>query len=259
MFRGVNGDISFWYADIGGVPKLRPKLERDIEVDVCIVGGGFTGLWTAYYLKKARPEIGVAVLEREFAGFGASGRNGGNMTGRFTWSRERYLGRSTPDRLAAMELALRNTVAEVIGVTREEGIDADIVHSGNLTIATNPAQLERIKTIYENALSRRDVPAEEVELLSAYESDARVKLSQAVAAVRSTYSARVQPAKLVRGIAAAAERAGAVIYEGTGVGRSAQAAAGRFAPTSSYGRPRPIRRSCPVLLGPWFRSAARSL
>lgn len=72
-----NGAVSFWYADMGGVPGYRAPLPGNTDVDVCIIGAGFTGLWTAYYLKQAQPSLSVAVLEKEFAGFGASGRNGG--------------------------------------------------------------------------------------------------------------------------------------------------------------------------------------
>ncbi len=71
-----NGGVSFWY-DAIGLPSRRPPLSGDREADVCIVGGGFTGLWSAYYLKRAQPQLEIVVLEREFAGFGASGRNGG--------------------------------------------------------------------------------------------------------------------------------------------------------------------------------------
>lgn len=76
---------------MGGVPDYRPALPGDREVDVCIVGAGFTGLWTAYYLKTADPGVNVAIVEKEFAGFGASGRNGGWLFGGFGWSREKYL------------------------------------------------------------------------------------------------------------------------------------------------------------------------
>ena len=69
--------ISFWFDSLGAEPKLRAPLPGDCEVDVAIVGGGFTGLWTAYYLMRADPSRRVAVIERETAGFGASGRNGG--------------------------------------------------------------------------------------------------------------------------------------------------------------------------------------
>jgi len=70
------GDISFWYADIG-LPRTRRKaLAGDTTVDVAIIGAGYTGLWSAYYLKKADPSLNILVIEKEFAGFGASGRNG---------------------------------------------------------------------------------------------------------------------------------------------------------------------------------------
>ncbi|TIX75031.1 MAG: FAD-dependent oxidoreductase, partial [Mesorhizobium sp.] len=72
---------SFWYADIGGVPDYRPPLQGDIVADVCIVGAGYTGLWTAYYLKQAAPHLNIVIVEKEFAGFGASGRNGGWLSG----------------------------------------------------------------------------------------------------------------------------------------------------------------------------------
>lgn len=75
----VNGGISFWYAD-DGLPARREPLGGDASADVVIVGGGYTGLWTAYYLKKAAPFLRVTVLEQKFCGYGASGRNGGGCT-----------------------------------------------------------------------------------------------------------------------------------------------------------------------------------
>lgn len=72
----TTGDVSFWYQDIGGFPPPRAALDGDTSADVCIVGAGYTGLWTAYYLKKADPALKVVILEAEFAGFGASGPNG---------------------------------------------------------------------------------------------------------------------------------------------------------------------------------------
>lgn len=80
------GEVSFWYHDIGGAPAQRSPLDGDCRADVCIVGAGYTGLWTAYYLKKADPSLNVVIVERNFAGFGASGRNGGWLTGGFAWN-----------------------------------------------------------------------------------------------------------------------------------------------------------------------------
>ena len=81
---------SWWWADLGGLPAPRPVLDGDREADVCIVGAGYTGLWSAYELLRADPSLAVVVLEREMAGFGASGRNGGWVLGEIsTGSRQR--------------------------------------------------------------------------------------------------------------------------------------------------------------------------
>ena len=74
----VNGAVSHWFPQI---PEPRSALPGDREADVCIVGAGYTGLWTAYYLKQLDPSLTIAVLEARFAGFGASGRNGGWLSG----------------------------------------------------------------------------------------------------------------------------------------------------------------------------------
>src|SRR2546421_2526890 len=81
---------SWWWADLGGLPAPRPALEGDRESDVCIVGAGYTGLWTAYELKRADPSLDVVVLEAEIAGFGASGRNGGWVLGSLAGSPPRW-------------------------------------------------------------------------------------------------------------------------------------------------------------------------
>ena len=79
------GDVSFWYADHGLPETRRPALPSNLQADVAIIGAGYTGLWTAYYLRKAAPQLRVVVLEKEFAGFGASGRNGGWCMGVMAW------------------------------------------------------------------------------------------------------------------------------------------------------------------------------
>lgn len=211
-----NGDISFWYADMGGIPAPRPSLPGDLAVDVAIVGAGYTGLWTAYYLKTARPDLRIAVLEREFAGFGGSGRNGGWLSGGFSWSHEKYLETSSRSAVAAMQKAMAGTVDEVIRVTELEGIDADIRRVGNLTVATNPAQLERAHAEYET-LRSWDFNPDRLQLLSAVEARARVKVERLLGGFVVNGAARIQPAKLARGLADAVERLGVAIYEKTAV------------------------------------------
>ncbi|TXH34533.1 MAG: FAD-dependent oxidoreductase [Rhodospirillaceae bacterium] len=213
-----NGDLSFWYADIGGIPSPRPPLPGNITADVAIVGAGYTGLWTAYYLKKAKPSLNVAIIEREFAGFGASGRNGGWLSGGFGWSREKYLKASNREAVVAMQAAMAGTVDEVIRVAAEEGIDADIIQVDNLQVATNPAQLERVRAEGEDIRSW-DRDKSRVEFLDAAATRARININNVLGGYVVHRQARVQPAKLVRGLAAAVERLGVKIYEQTAVTR----------------------------------------
>jgi glycine/D-amino acid oxidase-like deaminating enzyme len=214
----VNGNISFWYADLGGVPPYRAPLPGDRSADVCVVGGGFTGLWTSYYLKRANPGLNIVIVEKEFAGFGASGRNGGWLSGGFGWSREKYLKTSSRGAVIDMEAAMHGTVNEVIGVTEREGIDADIRRNDTLTVAANQAQLERIRQGYEAELAW-EVPKERVSLIGRDETRARIDIDRVLGALVHHDTARVQPAKLVRGLAAVVERMGVPIYEQTEVTR----------------------------------------
>ena len=207
------GEISFWYADIGGLPGLRPSLDGDTDADVCIIGAGYTGLWTAYYLKKADPGLKVLVVEKEFAGFGASGRNGGWLTGGFAWSQERYQATSSEAGVRAMVGAMNGTVAEVIRVARAEAIDADIRETEEMMVATNPAQLIRLSV--EVAHRRHWGEEERVWQIGAAEAKARVNIPGTLGGMIVAGVARVQPAKLVRGLAAAVERLGVRIAEGT--------------------------------------------
>ena len=214
---GVNhiGDVSFWYADMGGMPARRAPLAGDCTADVCIIGAGFTGLWTAYYLKKAAPDLKVIVVEKEFAGFGASGRNGGWCMGTFAWDHERYA--KVTSRAAVLDMAthLRGTVAEIQRICEEQGIDADFLPTEELMIASNPAQMARLKA----ELAHRHEWGEEARVreLTPQEVQQRISIPGVTGALEIAQMARVQSAKLVRGLAEAVERAGVQIVEGTEV------------------------------------------
>jgi glycine/D-amino acid oxidase-like deaminating enzyme len=210
-----NGEISFWYADVG-IPPRRPPLAGDRDADVCIVGGGFTGLWTAYYLKRARPELDVVVLEREFAGFGASGRNGGWLSDRFAASREAMARAHGRDAVLALQHAMRVTVDEVIAVAQRESIRADVAKPGVLSVARGPAQAARLRARLVDDRRWGLCPPDVLELDRAA-LDARVRVAGATAGMWSAHCARVQPAKLVTGLATAVEGLGVPIYEGTAV------------------------------------------
>ncbi len=207
------GDVSFWYDDIGGLPAPRSGLDGDRTADVCIIGAGYTGLWAAYYLKQAQPDLEVVLIEQEFAGFGASGRNGGWLTGGFAWNHGRYRATSSDASVRAMVSAMNGTVDEVIRVAGIEGIDADILRTDEMMVATNPAQLSRVaaEVAHRQAWGEQD----RVWQINARDAAARVHIPGVLGAMMVGRVARVQPAKLVRGLAQAVERLGVRIAEGT--------------------------------------------
>ncbi len=206
------GDISFWYADIG-LPKPRPALTGDTLSDICIIGAGYTGLWTAYYLKSANPALKIIVVEKEFAGFGASGRNGGWLTGGFAWNHDRYLHGSSDAAVRAMVAAMNGTVDEVIRVAEAEGIDADILRTDEMMVATNPAQLARMHAEVRHRQQWGE--ATRVHAIPADQARARVNIPGVLGGMIVSGVARIQPAKLVRGLADAVERLGVTIAERT--------------------------------------------
>ncbi|NKX52337.1 FAD-dependent oxidoreductase [Arthrobacter deserti] len=209
----ANGSVSFWYAATG-VPGPRQPLPGDLAADVAVVGAGYTGLWTAYYLKKAEPSLNVVVLEARFAGFGASGRNGGWLASTITGGRavyERTHGHAVVGRFQEL---LNESIDEVRAVAAAEGIDADIVKGGELLVARNRAQLARLR---ELAAEEVRWPGDEARLLTAAETAARVNVAGAAGGMHIPHCARIHPAKLVRGLAAAVERLGVPVYEDTEV------------------------------------------
>ncbi|NJM82574.1 MAG: FAD-dependent oxidoreductase [Tabrizicola sp.] len=210
------GDVSFWYSDIG-LPDRRPPLDGDDAADVAIIGAGYSGLWTAYYLTQAAPHLSVVVIEREFAGFGASGRNGGWLTGGFAWNHESYARESSETAVRAMVAAMNGTVDEVLRVAEAEGIDADIRRTEEMMVATNRAQMDRLRA--EVAHRRHWGEADRIYEIGREEARARVAIPDSLGAMLVTNVARVQPAKLVRGLAEAVERRGVRILEGTAVSR----------------------------------------
>ena len=213
----VNGGVSFWYRSIG-LPQPRPALPGDLEADVCIVGAGFTGLWTAYYLKRQQPDLRIVVLEKEFAGFGASGRNGGWLSAELAGSRDAYA--STHGRQGVIDLmrAMRDAVDEVIAVAKTEGIDADIAKDGLLHVARNQAQLQRLHAGLRYEREWGADPMDFVELSRA-EMDDRIRVAGSLGGIFSPHCARVQPAKLVQGLADSVVDLGVRIFEQTTVSR----------------------------------------
>ncbi|MFD7706745.1 NAD(P)/FAD-dependent oxidoreductase [Streptomyces sp. NPDC059785] len=208
----VNGGISFWYAQ-DGRPAPREPLAGDAAADVVIVGGGYTGLWTAYYLKKAAPFLRITVLEQKFCGYGASGRNGGWLYNGVA-GRDRYARLHGHDAAVRLQRAMNDTVGEVVRVAAEEGVEADIHRGGVLEVAYTPAQLTRLKSFHETELSYGE---KDRELYGARETAERIRVADAVGSTWTPHGARLHPVKLVKGLAAAVEALGVTIHEGTPV------------------------------------------
>ncbi|MFF1545231.1 NAD(P)/FAD-dependent oxidoreductase [Streptomyces sp. NPDC058291] len=210
----VNGGVSYWYAD-DGLPAVREPLGADASADVVIVGVGYTGLWTAYYLKKAAPSLRIVVLEQRFCGYGASGRNGGWLYNGIA-GRERYAELHGREAAVRLQRAMNETVGEVVRAVAEEGFDADVHRGGVLEVARTPAQLARLREFHARELSYGETDRE---LYGARETAARVRVAGAVGSSWTPHGARVHPVKLVKGLAAAVEALGVELYESTPVTR----------------------------------------
>jgi glycine/D-amino acid oxidase-like deaminating enzyme len=229
----INGQVSHWF---DAYPSPRPQLPGDRDADVCIVGAGYTGLWTAYYLKRADPTLRVVVLEARFAGFGASGRNGGWLSGLVPGDRNAMAKQYGRDRVVAWQRALNDAVDEVALVAEREGIDAGIVKGGTMEIARNPAQAGRLAAGLDE---EREWGNDGIVALTGSEAAQRIRFDGVVSAYHTPHCARIQPARLARGLADAVERLGVPIYEDTPVTRIEQ---GRVtAPTGTVTAPIVLR------------------
>ena len=210
------GELGFWWRSLGGPPAPRPPLEGPCEADVAIVGAGYTGLWTAYYLARADPSLRIVVLEAEIAGFGASGRNGGWVSGFFSGPARAYLRRSTPAAYRALQRTMFETVDEIAAVLQRHAIEADLLKGGHLSLALGTAQLEHLR--HELRAARElGLGAEDLRLLGPQELSERLRAAGALGASYSPHLARVHPAKLLGGLARTLQELGVEIFEQTPV------------------------------------------
>ena len=194
----------------------RSALPGRLDVDVAVVGAGYTGLWTAYYLRQADPSLRIAVLEREIAGFGASGRNGGWCSALFPASAEKIARATSRQAATAMGAAMQASVDEVGKVAAAEGIDCDYAKGGTISLARTPVQLRRAQAEVAEARAW-GASADDVRLLDARQAAEVIGASAVLGAVHTPHCAAIQPAKLARGLAAVVEAGGTPIYERTPV------------------------------------------
>jgi glycine/D-amino acid oxidase-like deaminating enzyme len=207
---------SLWLDGIESSLSPRPSLPGDVDCDVAIVGAGFTGLWAAYHLARASADMRIVICEREIAGFGPSGRNGGWVSGGLIGSAATYAREAGPD---AVRRAFRETYAAVDHVgeaVEREGIDCGFRKGGSLFVATTQPQLARLRA-RQHELDAVGLGGEDSRMLGPAEANAVVGVEGCLEASYSPHCARVDPARLVRGLAEACERLGVTIYERTPV------------------------------------------
>jgi glycine/D-amino acid oxidase-like deaminating enzyme len=205
---------SYWFDSLGAEPEVRPSLPGDLDVDVAILGAGYTGLWTAYYLAIADPGCRIAVIEGEIAGFGASGRNGGWCSAMLEGLDE--ICEEDPEGGAKLREALIASVSEIGDICLKEGIEAEYHLGGGLMVAVDEIQAVRGRedVASDHALGWTE---DDIRWLEPEEVQQRMRVPSDFGASFQKHVAAVNPAKLVRGLAETVERHGVTIYEKTRV------------------------------------------
>ena len=204
---------SYWLQTAGDDPTSRAPLDGSRDVDVVIVGAGFTGLWTAREVLRRDPSRSVLICEANTAGFGASGRNGAWLSAGIAVSPTELARRTSPTIARDTILAMRDTVPCVIEACEADGIDAQVRRGGILRIARGPQELPAMRAGFDQ-LAALDL-ADDIRVLSAPETADRVRVQGALGALYDPHAAAVHPGRLVRGLARAVEAAGATIVEHT--------------------------------------------
>ncbi len=244
--------VSYWLESCGDDLAPRAPLDGSVDADVAILGAGYSGLWTAYYLLRARPDLRVVIVEAEIAGFGASGRNGAWCTSGFPAGPDLLAERYGIDAAVAVHREMVETVDEIGRVTRDEGIDADYARDGELSIAIGEHQLPALDSTLRtyDALGLGGFWTR----LDRGEAQEKLRVEGAAGALFNDATATIHPGKLVRGLARAVERRGGTIYERTRVTDLITGAAPRLRTDEGD-----VRAPVVVLAGESYMTRLRSL
>ncbi|MEE8172450.1 MAG: FAD-binding oxidoreductase [Alphaproteobacteria bacterium] len=188
-----------------------PALEGDRRADVCIIGGGFCGLWTALRLKQREPALDIVIVEKDRCGDGASGRNGGFVLS--WWAKFGALKKfCAADEAARLAEASANSMKEMADFCTAHAIDAQLRHDGWLWAATNQAQDGAWHALIDELNRQQLHPFEE---WTPAEVAARSGSDKHVSGVYEPTAATVQPALLARGLRRVAREKGIRIFENT--------------------------------------------
>ena len=247
-YEGRYRRLSLWWDGLPDRVALRPPLSQALDVDVAVVGAGFTGLWTAYYLTAAEPALRVAVLEKEVAGYGASGRNGGWCSAIFAASAPRIARDHGASAAVAMLRAMRSTVDEVGRRAASLGIDCHFAKGGTVVAARNAAQVSRARSEITEARSL-GTAEEDLRWLDKAEAAGMLGAEGLLGATYTPHCAALDPARLARGLAGAVERQGARIFEQTPVTGIQSGAPGRRPTVTTPGAKVRGRRRSPSRRG----------
>lgn len=206
--------VSLWMEQV--THTARPNLQQDLAVDVVIIGAGFTGLWTAYYLNQAQPDLTIVILEAKHVGFGASGRNGGWLMGEIAGADELLKSASKAERLASHHL-IHDIPDEVARVCTQENIHCDLKKGGVLYCAARyPEQTQWLHDAL-NDFKKNDYTEDDFCWLDKAQLDQQLQMPKAQGAMFSPHVATIQPAKLAMGLAQCLEQKGIKIYENSAV------------------------------------------
>lgn len=190
----------------------QPPLRESLDCDVCIVGGGFTGLWTAYFLKEAEPALDIRIVEAKYSGYGASGRADGFATPTIGKDIQALVKQFGTQRALEASQAVGRSILEIGRFARRNKVDAEYEANDYLMVATDKAQIRRLRE--DRELAAELGGAAPPEILSQEEAQSVIGSPAVIAAMR-TGGALVNPYKLSRGIARVVREQGTVIYDDT--------------------------------------------
>lgn len=211
---------SWWLEEALALPEFAgepcPPLDRNTSADVVVLGGGYTGMWSAWFLKEREPDLDVVLLEQDVCGGGPSGRNAGFVNG--FWFEieelERRYGRAFALRIAR---TANESVAAVGAWCEANGVDAWFARNGDVGVATSQAQEDRARDLIETA-ERLGVP-DVHRPLTAEQVGQHARSQRFRSGVWSPGGAGLQPARLARGLRRALLERGVRIFEQTPVTR----------------------------------------
>ncbi|WP_328763886.1 NAD(P)/FAD-dependent oxidoreductase [Streptomyces sp. NBC_00272] len=224
--------VSYWLDD-PGKPAAQPALTSDEACDLLVIGGGYSGLWTALIAKERDPARDVVLIESKEAGWAASGRNGGFCAASLTHGLANGMAR-WPGELAKLEELGARNLDEIEAAITRYGIDCDFERTGEIDVATEPHQVEELRELYEEA--QKLGLADGSRWLDREELRAEIDSPTFLAGLWDTDGvAMLNPAKLAWGLKAACLSLGVRIYENTR-GLSLASSGAGMAVRTPYGR-----------------------